>query len=458
MSIHHPALKGELHARDLRTEERPWLAILISGGAILALFGAAIVTSWFSYERALLPIEIDPNEAWNAWQSKALDHLYPPPDALIINNYPPLYFYVLHGFERHGFEPIYAGRLLSMAAASLLTLLVYGTARELGARRMGAVLGALWFLATLSGAFTGYLGMNDPNLFALSVMCAGFLWFIRLLHKGRPAEPAILLMVLSGFIKHNIAAIPLTALIWLAFDSPRRALRGAVLGAAACAAGLAVCYAAFGRSFIDQLLLHRATGLYNLHYSVESLEPLIAATFIVFLWLLADQSRLGAKMAVLLLLTGGSGFIQRLGDGVDHNAYFEFLFALAVGVGLAMGSTAGFLNGALFRLAGAITLLVNLAITSKPEPYKYFRSSEFRAEIKENAEAVGEETERVRKLAGDVSCSVMLVCYWAGKPFVYDDFAMKQRVATGRWTRTELDRQAKLHGIRFETIDDRTVW
>jgi hypothetical protein len=53
---------------------------------------------------------------------------------------------------------------------------------------------------------------------------------------------------------------------------------------------------------------------------------------------------------------------------------------------------------------------------------------------------------------------VMLVCYWAGKAFVWDDFAMQQRVATGRWTQKELKNMARAKRIKFETIDERTVW
>src|SRR5271165_2166377 len=243
-----------------RAARRPLLGAFITVFALLAFLGAALVATNFCSYRALLPIEIDPNEAWNAWQSKALDHLYPALDALVINNYPPLYFYVLNGFERYGYEPIYAGRLLSIAAALLLTLTAYGTARELGARRLGSAVGAAWFLATISGAYTGYVGMNDPNLPALAVMAAGFLWLVARQNRGQSAEPAILVMVLAGFIKHNIGAIPLAALIWLAFDNPWRALRGAVFGAAACAIGLAICQSVYGHVFFDQLLLPRYLG------------------------------------------------------------------------------------------------------------------------------------------------------------------------------------------------------
>jgi hypothetical protein len=436
---------------------------IILSALIAALLVAVSTAIVFCCYRASLPLEIDPNEAWNAWQSKSLAHLYPAADALTVNNYPPLYFYLLHAFSSLGAEEIYAGRVISILASLALTFLVYRAIIVLGAERLAAGLGAIWFLATLAGAYTGYLGMNDPHLLGLAVMCAGFTWFVARANKGQPAEPAILLMVFAGFIKHSLIAIPAVALIWLAFDRPREAARTAAFGAAACAAGLLVCRVIYGSSFFEQLMLPRAVGWKNVHLALTYAAPLLGAAAICIAWLVYDRrSRIAQKIGVLLLLTFFSGFVQSLGDGLDVNAYFEFLFALAIGIGMAFSKVQGWPasvpQAAGLRLAFAVVLLVPLAFSSQSEPYKFAFSREFRRDVAENVDAVRTETKRLKKMTGSVSCSVMLVCYWAGKPFVWDDFAMRERVATGRWTEAELKRQARLHHIRFETIDEGTVW
>ena len=154
--------------------ERIKPAEVIPAALITALLGAASIAIVFCCYRACLPLEIDPNEAWNAWQSKSLAHLYPAADALTINNYPPLYFRLLHAFASFGAEEVYAGRVISLFASLALTLLVYHAATILGATRLAAGIGAIWFLATLAGAYTGYAGMNDPHLLSLAVMGAAF--------------------------------------------------------------------------------------------------------------------------------------------------------------------------------------------------------------------------------------------------------------------------------------------
>ena len=189
---------------------------------------------------------------------------------------------------------------------------------------MAAAIGAIWFLATLAGVYTGYAGMNDPHLLGLAVMGAGFTWFIARANKGKATEPAVLLMILAGFIKHSLIAIPASALIWLAFDRPREAARAAAFGAAACAAGLMTCYAVYGGAFFEQLLTPRAVGWKN-HLALTYAAPLIGAAAICMAWLVYDRrSPLAQKMAVLLGLTFLSGFVQSLGDGLDVNAYFEY--------------------------------------------------------------------------------------------------------------------------------------
>jgi len=414
--------------------------------------------------RASLPFEIDPNEAWNAWWSQSLGELYPGRDALVIGNYPPLYFYLLKLISLAGPDPIYAGRAISLLAVPALSAIAFSGIRAAGVGRLHAAFGAIWLFASLNVAFMGYVGMNDPQLAALAIMCGGFVWAVRRQQAGRAVEPAVLVMVAAGFFKHNIAAIPLAALIWLAMEQPLRAFRATLAAGLATGGGLLLCYRYFGDNFIEQLTFARALNLGNLFAGPEILLYLLATLAPILLWLYFGWGhRMARKMVVLLVLTFASGIVQRTGDGVDINAYFEFLFALALGLGFAFSWTPqlpGHLKRgvATVRPALALMLLLALWLCFPTQAYTSLRNGAFRAGIEENIKTVQSEVKRVRALPGKVSCTVTLVCYWAGKPFVWDSFAMKQRVATGKWTQTELDKRARASGIRFEEIGEGTEW
>ena len=69
--------------------------------ALLALLAVYFVV-WPVW-RAGFPIEIAQNEGWNAYHADAAmgaAPLYPPTDTLIVNNYPPLSFYVVGGLAQ----------------------------------------------------------------------------------------------------------------------------------------------------------------------------------------------------------------------------------------------------------------------------------------------------------------------------------------------------------------------
>src|SRR5947208_2602275 len=80
------------------------------------LFGllAAIFLAWPVW-RAAIPLEINRNEPWNAWFIDAAlrgTPLYPGAEELIVNNYPPLSFYVVGLLSTLTGDVIYAGRLI----------------------------------------------------------------------------------------------------------------------------------------------------------------------------------------------------------------------------------------------------------------------------------------------------------------------------------------------------------
>src|ERR1700753_1179675 len=62
-------------------------------------------------------IPLDPNEGWNAYFGDAAIHggvLYPPADALITNNYPPLSFYIVGAIGYLTGDSIFAGRAVAL--------------------------------------------------------------------------------------------------------------------------------------------------------------------------------------------------------------------------------------------------------------------------------------------------------------------------------------------------------
>jgi hypothetical protein len=192
-----------------------------------------------------------------------------------------------------------------------------------------------------------------------------------------------------------------------------------------------------------------------------------------------------------------------MGAGVDDNAQFELTVATAIGLGLAFDRLDalaivrrwGIARG---QVAVILILVVRLLCASDTSPYLWPISPSFRADLRQRAAVTAAETARIAALPGPVVCfklettpikdpsertredalwraiafssggppapednivatPVMTICRRAGKPYVFDAFAVDQRVKLGRLPIDELQRRLVSLGVRFEQVDPRTV-
>ncbi len=424
---------------------------------------AAIFLAWPIW-RLGFPMEINRNEAWNAWFIDAVRNgtpLYPGRDDLIVNNYPPLAFYIVAFASDLIGNTIIAGRLISVFATAVVSAAAAFCIRALGGSRSAAAFGGFWLLATLSQFFPRYVGVNDPSLLALALMGSALALFLYRHAAGRPVEPAIALMVLAGFTKQNIPAIPLTALIWMMHTDKRKALRAISVGVGLCAMGMLLCAAAFGSNFAEQMLMPREISLKHILTTLNKLQWIAPALLCWALWAWPNRKQNGVRFTALLFaLSLISGLLQAAGAGVTYNAYFELVFASAIGValgfeGIASATIAKRFGAPTIQIAMIVVLALRLVLSQALEPYLVLASPAFRSGIRQVNLAVDAEVARIRSMPGRVSCSIMTVCYLAGKAFVYDGFWVDQRIAKGELTTDAVNQVILREDIRFEPIDSR---
>jgi hypothetical protein len=490
---------------DQRPENAsPTVTALIAATLLLAAFYLA----WPIY-RATLPMEIDVNEPWNANFSDAAWHkngqpLYPKPDGLLVNNYPPLSFYLVGGIASIAGDPIAVGRWISLFAVFALAAGTAACVRALGGSWLAAIAAAVWLLATFARFFESYVGMNDPHLFALAVMVGALAWLIRRQKKGKAVEPAILLMVLTGFFKHNLLAVPVASLAWLAMSNRRQAARAATVGVGAAAVGLTLCGMIYGGDFFRQLFgAPRETSFLRAVAGLGRLQWIGPALVIFAIWAW-DQRRSrwdsAARFAAIFVAVAFMlFFVQEMGAGVDDNAQFELAVAAAVGLALAFDRldvipTVRRVGLNRSRAAVLLILFIRLLISSHSEPYLLAFSGAFRENLRERATVTSAETARVAAIPGPIVCfawkpslrdpgdrtreeifwraiafpdggpsesitvtPAMTIGRRAGKPFVFDAFAADQRVKLGKISLDALKRRLNREGVHFVPVDHRVL-
>ena len=426
---------------------------------------AALFLVWPVW-RAFFPMEIWGNEGWNAYHADAAMRglqLYPPNESLIANNYPPLSYYVIGWLGRVFGDPLYVGRALSLIGTLGIGAAAAAVVRQFGGSRAAVLIAGFWFVATMARFFEFYVGMNEPQIFGLAVMAAGFAWFFKRHAQGRAVEPAVLVMVLAGFIKHNFITLPLVALIWLWLDNWRLGLRATVTGAAAAALGLAICAVVFAPYFIPDMMFPRTYHLARALSTLGRLQFILPAMALWAIWAWHERRSKPARFTTLMI---GIALVlclaQKSGAGVDENAQFELIFATALGIGLAYD---GLLRDPLrtgwpaARLGAIVIgiLIVRLLVSSRLEFAYVLFSPQYRALGTENAAITRAEAARVAAIPGPVACSNLLVCRMAGKPFVYDQFWATQLVETGRMTWQQIEQLARRQAIVRDNEDPRAT-
>jgi hypothetical protein len=444
-------------ANPARKMARPSSIVAVVGFAFLCVLYAA----WPVW-RAFFPMEIDLKEPWNAYHSDAVfgqGVLYPDLNGLIANNYPPLWYYLTGALSQLGVDTIYLGRALSFVAMLVLVAAIALCIRQFKAAWPGAILGGLFFFGIMVRYADWYVAMNDPHVPALAIMMVALVWFLRR-DPARGAELPILLMVVAGFFKQAIIAIPAMTLFLLAQRSRWLALRAALVGGSAALAGLALFTAIYGRAFFDEIFLYpREMSFIRAWGSLGRLGPLLPALVPWAIWVWNDRKSEAARFSTTFVLFAFAGFfIQKMGAGTDINAMFELYVAVAVATGLAFDRITlvpifwGMSIATRERLVAGV-LALSLVAAPGIEAYLLLISPSYREQFYKNAEMTRAEIERIAAIPGPVHCDVETVCRAAGKPFVYDDFFIGQLGTVGRLTLPELGCRVLAEGFRREWID-----
>ena len=386
----------------------------------LCLLGLAYAASHIFLHAAL-----DPNEGWNAYHTAAAiggAPLYP--QGWFTNNYPPLSFYIV------GLLPgdhIFAGRIVALLSLVFVAWTIIDAARRMGASGETAAFGALWFMAGML-VFTDYVAMDDPQLLGHAVMMAGLL----LLLRGKPAAAAPT-MAMALFVKHNLVALPVAAILWLAFTDRRAAIRFAATGLAAGLAGLFLFRLVYGVELWDVLNSPRG---YSFATMTSSVAHVAAWTLpAVFIASLSGNALVRIYAAVALLL--GAAFSG--GAGVDMNVWFDAVVALALGIALALERLPW-----RFAWIGLLLLLLVPGLVSDRWDPPIDASSDIAF---------------LKSRKGPAMCEELSLCYWAGKPAEVDVFNLGQRYATGADSDEALVMAidaGRFAAVQMDSLDDLT--
>ena len=382
-----------------------WCAILAMSLAVLPLLARNILA-------IPLHVPLDPNEGWNAAHALAVmagQPLYPPSDSLMVNNYPPLSFYIVSMLARLTGDAVVAGRILSLLSFLAVCGGIALVVRQMGCGTRGRLFAVLFFAAVLLIG-SDYVGMDDPQLAGHAIQLAALL----LLLRGQIIAAA-LAFAASLFLKHNMLALPLASAAWLLWQDRRVALRFIGCGLAAALAGLILFRLVYGTSLLTQLASPRFVSLANLRFAIAHLWwavlPLAALIILHGPW----------KHFCVLYVTAALtlGLIFAAGDGVDANAFFDLAIACALALGLTSRS------GSTCPLAACSAAPLLLFMVFHWSDSNFFFTRDFAVQS-------ARDIAFLQSRPGLALCDQLSLCLWAGKGADVDVFNIGEAIKTGK--------------------------
>lgn len=362
---------------------------------------------------ARLPFRIElANEGWNAIHamhafSRAL---YPPQPAWIINNYPPLSFYLSATVGAFVGDPILAGRAIATLAFIAIACAIYVSLRRLAASVAASLVGALIFVMIIAGLLGAYVGLSEPQMLAHALVTSSVALLV-----GTNRKPVAVLAaagVVSGiFVKPIVIALPLAATLWLLIHRRHLLMSWIVTGAGFSIAALAVCTIGYGTPFIANLAFARVLTWHRLGTGVALISKPIVP-LVAFAWLASrrgawrDPALAFVHYAIVASLIEILMFGGALGVGI--NIVFDLVIAASLGAGLVYDRLAA----PRWRTVLTVAVIVRVAI-GMPDPFTAI-GAQGRDELSAQQTAVEQVVAQLAPLQGPVACEALSACVWAG--------------------------------------------
>ncbi len=372
---------------------------------------------------AIVPLHVplDPNEGWNAYHTVAAiagHGPYPAGGSFMVNNYPPLSFYLVGLLGRFAGDQIVAGRIISLASFVCICGFATMVARRLCGSLQDALLSAILLAATLF-LTSDYVGMDDPQLLGHAFQLAALFLVLREPRTASTMVAAALLFVAGGFVKHNLFVLPLATVIWLALFDRHNALRLVVCGIVLSFCGLAIFRLVFGFDLLHRLASARLWSFAQLASSLAAWLPFVIVPMIglagLVLWRPRDAPACFVAIYAVLAICAGAIFAG--GAGVDMNAMFDADIALALGAGLALGELleerrpVPHLVGRAFALAALIPFVL-----SAFQSAEWREGSFWRHPLREETSLAAQDINFLRAHPGPAICETLAsCCYWGGE-------------------------------------------
>jgi len=437
-----------LHWRDFAEAKHSSIqtGLLASFAYFLLIF--ALLLPVENFIAAGFTFEVNYNEGWSVYNADRLlrGELIYDDNYWRVNNYPVGSFMIIAGVNILVHNLLLSGRLVALVSFMAIAVLAAIAIRRFGGGRTDAVFGAGCAMGFCYLVAPAWIIADDPQTLGEAVVLGALVSYI-----ARPPDRLNLvctafLVVLGGFIKHNLVAIPAALTVDLAIRSPRRLL----FWAASCAGfatglfGLTELVA--GGNFLDHLLSPRIFSWYGARYHLMKYLRLLkfplAAIALSASWVLTADRMILAIWGMISIISATilSGF-----EGTSYNMFQDAAVFLGIAAGVMMSELRKLDSSSRIARILATALPVVAAqpiLTRVPDvAAQVYHARRLLDSDSKRQELFLADAKYIAERRGPAICESLLLCYVAGQPFILDPFNSRQYMLSGRLDQAALIRR-----------------
>jgi hypothetical protein len=427
-----------------------WVLIgcVVAGTIALAL--PSFLAVGFTYERNY-------NEGWNVYNTLRLirhEVIYDN-NLWRVNNYPIGSFLIVAAVNSLVGNLLLAGRIVAAAAFVAIGGLAAMATRGFGGDWIDALFGGALAAGFCYLAAPAWIAVDDPQSLGEAIMLSALVGYLYGPERRLALLRTALLVMLGGFVKHNVVAIPLAITVDIAIRSPHRLLFWLACCAAFGAAFFGLTELVAGGSFVAHLLSPRLFLWQSSAYNFLKLVRLFKFPLLLLipLWRLTftrNRLVLGAYGGISLLIAAiFCGF-----EGTSYNMFQDSAVFLGIAAGVllhelrpriaARATVGGWPKAA--ALAAIPLFLAQPVLAESPQAVaQLFHLPGLLAADRSKASEFAADARYLADRPGPAICESLLMCWQAGKPFILDPFNSRQYILAGRLDQNRLIRRVAAH-------------
>jgi hypothetical protein len=374
------------------------------------------------------------NEGWNTYYSgyaAAGRPLYGKPPDRLAANYPPLSFHLEGALGRVTGNLNFAGRILSLAALFWVALCAGFTVCRLSGDPWASMFAALFCVAWFCFFAPTCVGVNDPQMLGHGIMLTGVALYAASEHSATLLAASSIFFCIGGFTKHNLVAFPVAITLDILLRSRRRFLLWITTTAATICllAGLTVWVD--GPYGIQHLLAPRrylvshAISISGIFLRIFFPTLVLSAIWCSKAW--RSPARFLA-FAVPIAFAVGAAFSG--GGGVFVNVFYDAMIAMAMIAALVLAEFRRRFRPGSPAWCAAI-VVIPIVFSVGPILAGLYSTAPPRSTLARQDRAYAEDVAYLKSRPGQAICFDLLLCHDAGKPLVYEHFAISQLLSLG---------------------------